>query len=80
MMDGGDNYQGFTGLDQQQYSDQGYNNPPPQQAAEPDVVVVPSQPQQQPAAISPASGAQNDGPNQSLMDSVGQHDVFSPGQ
>ena len=82
MVDGVNNYQGFTGLEEQ-YADQGYNNP---SQAEPDVVVVPSQPQQQaqqPAAVSPASGGPSDGPNdinQSLMDSVGQHDVFSPGQ
>eukprot|EP01083_Nonionella_stella_P044067 118810_1 len=67
-------YQGFSELDQQ-ISTQGYSNPPvssqqQQQQAQPapDIVIVPNQ---QPKA---------NNINESLMDNVGQHDVFAPGQ
>ena len=77
MVDGGNQYQGFAELDQQ-VTDQGYTNPIQSQQAAQDIVIIPQQQGQAP----PANDS-GDGPNdinQSLMDSVGQHDVFSPGQ
>ena len=38
MVSNNSNYQGFTGLEDQQFTDQGYANPP--QQSEADVVVV----------------------------------------
>ena len=85
MVDGGGNYQGFSELDQQ-FTEQGYSNPQQQEQQQPapDIVIVPQQqqqpPQQQsPVAVNPVADGPND-INKSLMDSVGQHDVFSPGQ
>ena len=83
-MPGGDGgnaqYQGLAELDQQ-FGDTGYSVPvssqiPPQQQQHqnqgaPDIVIAPSQ--QQPVAVS-------ENISDSLMDHVGQHDVFSPGQ